>query len=138
MINVTFKCFESNTKKLFLKFCVKFSCNFKHLGIKDSDECKYVSLLLFSKQCYYIFKRKNNRKSTIKVSFKMVVEKLMQLICMRYLFDQEPAKKCTLMILSYLNDGYIMTIVRSTRFKNCLHLDVFMYHSSDYSGRHEN
>lgn len=79
----------------------------------------------------------NNRNSTIKVSFKIVVEKLMQWTCMRYLFDQEPAKKCTLMILSYLNDGYIMTIVRST-FKNCLHLDVFMYHSSVYSGRHEN
>lgn len=77
----------------------------------------------------------NNRNSTIKVSFKIVV---VQWTCMRYLFDQEPAKKCTLMILSYLNDGYIMTIVRSTRFKNCLHLDVFMYHSSVYSGRHEN
>lgn len=70
----------------------------------------------------------NNRNSTIKVSFKIVVENLMQWT----------AKKCTLMILSYLNDGYIMTIVRSTRFKNCLHLDVFMYHSSVYSGRHEN
>lgn len=80
----------------------------------------------------------NNRNSKIKVSFKIVVENLMQWTCMRYLFDQEPAKKCTLMILSYLNDGYIMTIVRSTRFKNCLHLDVFMYHSSVYSGRHEN
>lgn len=59
----------------------------------------------------------NNRNSKIKVSFKIVVEKLMQWTCMRYLFDQEPAKKCTLMILSYLNDGYIMILSEALGLK---------------------